>query len=131
MIWKEYPSNPRYQVSNNGWVYDNKRNCYQKFFINKDGYYSFGTKGKVYLVHRIVAETFLGMSNLQIHHINHDKLDNQIENLRYVTRKEHIELHPEIYFQKGHRKYSDTWFKLGNIPKNKKQVNVLNPDSNI
>lgn len=41
------------------------------------------------LVHRLVAEAFLGMSNgQQVAHWNGIKTDNRIENLRYVSQKE-------------------------------------------
>jgi hypothetical protein len=43
--------------------------------------------GKTFRVHRLVALTFLGESDLYVDHINHIKSDNRLENLRYVTPK--------------------------------------------
>ena len=46
------------------------------------------------LVHRLVAEAFLekpeGYDKVEIDHRNHNRLDNRIENLRWVTHKENM-----------------------------------------
>jgi len=57
-----------------------------------DGYYyiGFALNGKHYSrrVSRLIAEAFLGKSNLVINHKNCDKLDNRVENLEWVTLSE-------------------------------------------
>lgn len=43
---------------------------------------------KSFLVHRLIAEAFLGQSTLQINHKNGNKRDNRVENLEYCTALE-------------------------------------------
>ena len=46
---------------------------------------------KMKLVHRLVAEAFLGASDLQVNHKNFDKTDNRLSNLEWVTQSENIQ----------------------------------------
>jgi len=41
-------------------------------------------------VHRLIAETFLGDSKLDVNHKDGNKLNNNIKNLEYVTKSENI-----------------------------------------
>ena len=57
---------------------------------NTRGYLMVQIKGKDYKVHRLVAECYIPNpeNKKEIDHINRNKLDNRVENLRWVTRSE-------------------------------------------
>ena len=62
-----------------------------KFRKDKDGYFRFNTtidgRHKTLLVHRLMADTFLGKPEKfkVVDHIDRDKTNNRIENLRYAS----------------------------------------------
>lgn len=76
----------------------NKNNGHWKGGLsNSDGYLII-THGKEAgkLHHRKVMEEFLGRKLRKdeiVHHINHDRKDNRIQNLKIMTREEHINEH--------------------------------------
>jgi hypothetical protein len=110
-IWKDIPNyEGLYKISNFGNIkrYIKTQNKWKnkKITENKDGYYitslSKNGKKKVYLIHRLVAETFIPDKNkyklmlweekekidvekLQINHIDENKKNNFIGNLEWCT----------------------------------------------
>ena len=50
---------------------------------------------KTFQVHRLVAETFLPNADSlpEVHHLNHDRTDNRVENLKWVTSAEQKDEH--------------------------------------
>lgn len=65
-------------------------------YLDKNGYRLIMVDGKYEFEHRVVAAKFLGRplkSEEIIHHVNHDRLDNRVENLSIVTRSEHMLIH--------------------------------------
>lgn len=54
------------------------------------------TKNGYVLEHRIIMENYLGRileDNEVVHHLNHDKFDNRLENLQVLTHNKHSKLH--------------------------------------
>lgn len=93
--WKPSPIFPKhYVVSNNGEVKSLRTNKKLKPSIDKDGYaiYVLCESGKKITIkgHRLVAETYIPNREKKpcIDHINGDRKDNRVENLRWVTHKE-------------------------------------------
>lgn len=56
--------------------------------MRNDGYLQVRFMNKIHLIHRIVWEMFNGEipDGMQIDHINHERSDNRIQNLRMVTK---------------------------------------------
>lgn len=96
-----------YEISNLGRVRSldrvivDKKGVHQHFkgqfitpFLTKGGYYevmlSKNKVRRVFLLHRLVATHFLGEcpEGCEVDHINRDKTDNRLENLRYVSHVE-------------------------------------------
>lgn len=96
MIWKEYPKNKNYLVSNTGLI---KSKRYDKVLTPKDNWDGYKRiqiwdKGKCSMVgyHRVVAETFVDNPNSYniVNHIDGDKSNNHPDNLEWVTQKQNI-----------------------------------------
>jgi hypothetical protein len=70
------------------------KGCLMNIHKDKAGYctVNFHVKGKsiTKLVHRIVALSFLGYSELQVDHIDENKSNNQLDNLQYLTSQQNI-----------------------------------------
>jgi hypothetical protein len=72
----------------------------KKTYIDEKGYLRFKDSGK--LVHRWVAHKYIypkspkhGMpfGHYQVHHIDNNKLNNDVSNLQIVTERQHAEIH--------------------------------------
>lgn len=66
---------------------------FTKGCMNRGGYYRINYNGKQYMVHRLVAETFLDNPENKptVDHINRIPSDNRVCNLRWATYREQIE----------------------------------------
>jgi hypothetical protein len=97
-IWKQLVLNGQqynYEISNLGnvRVLDTKK----LMSLNKKGRYTscklaFNFKRKSYIIHRLVAMTFIENPNnlAYVNHINHDKYDNRVENLEWINHSDNV-----------------------------------------
>lgn len=101
--WKFMKDNNEYKISNYGDVYSIKSNIILKANLTHMGYnmirlYIKNVK-KDFLIHRLVYDTFKGIKDNKkfIDHIDRNKLNNHIDNLREVTGTENNKNRNVIY----------------------------------
>ena len=92
MEWKKITNFINYSISSDGEVRNDKTGRILKPHLGTSGYYQImmGRKQVPQYIHRIVAMEFISNTNNlpQVDHINGNKLDNRVENLRWVTVRE-------------------------------------------
>lgn len=112
--FKIIPFATRYEVSNFGNVRNIKTRRIIKASKITKGYMSLAifsdvhNKSVSFKVHRLVAETFLNKKKgLVIDHIDNDKSNNNLENLKYVTNRYNI-VKQKLYSSKGFVRNNNT-----------------------
>lgn len=147
-IWKDVPNyEGLYQVSNLGNVKSlpkkvNGKNLKEKLLTpckNSGGYlwvkFTVNKIEKSFSVHRLVAITFLGKSDLVVNHKDLNKLNNCLENLEYLTLRENN--HHYTYTLKKTSKFIGVmWDKnrnkwMAKIKKNGKSVHIGRFDNEL
>lgn len=83
---------PGYAVTKFGDVYRYHNGGWEKRKLqkDKDGYLELTIRGVHYKVHRLIYEAIIGKipSSLEVDHINRDRADNDISNIRLCSHKE-------------------------------------------
>lgn len=91
-MFKRY-RDTNYEVNECGVVMNRTTNKVVNGRLTKSGYLiiKLGRGGKSVFIHTMVADTFIRpvTEGLQVHHINHIKTDNRVENLEVLTIDEH------------------------------------------
>lgn len=97
VTYKRSEDFPGYVVGSNGTVYSLLRGKFIVPAIDKKEYMRISLMNKnssrgrsCIKLHRLVAKTFLGESNLQVNHIDKNKTNNSLCNLEYVTQSENL-----------------------------------------
>ena len=115
MNWKIIEERPNYSINEFGEIRNNKTGRILKSRVGTSGYMQImlGRKTTPLYVHRLVAKAFIpNKKNLpQVDHINGDKTDNIVSNLRWVTASQNC-------FGFGYD---------GRVENRKKKVRAFNP----
>lgn len=98
-MWKTLKEYSNYAISSTGNVKNTNTDRVLVSTVNRYGYLQIGLRQKgvrekkFFLIHRLVALYFIdsvpdNFDNLEVDHIDHNKTNNNIENLRLVTKVE-------------------------------------------
>lgn len=90
--WKKIEGFENYSVSTFGRIRNDKTGTIRKLQNYTNGYFSVRINGKNLLVHRLVAKAFVENPERKpvVDHLNGNRKDNRVENLRWVTTAENL-----------------------------------------
>lgn len=114
-IWKDITEYEGiYQISNLGRVKNTVTKEIKKQTDNGKGYKIVNlwkqNKGKMFYIHRLVAEAFIEntLNKPEVHHIDSDRSNNTVENLAWVTTKENNNLGKRIERMTKNKRWIET-----------------------
>jgi len=86
----EIPNIPNYLINKSGDIWSIRHNKIMKTCINKEGYVTIELNTKGYRLHRLLGLNFIPNpeNKPEIDHIDRNKQNNSLENLRWVTGSE-------------------------------------------
>lgn len=93
-VWRQVDGFSNYKVSSKGFLYNSVTGTMKNARISNRGYYSVdlyeGGKRTTCSIHRLLAEAFVKNPSGKkcVDHINNNRLDNNVSNLRWVTNQE-------------------------------------------
>ena len=95
MMFEELKIDPSYEIAKDQYPYIIRKKGKSKPIKpspNNTGYLQIRLSGKMYSLHRVIATQYLDNPNNynEVDHIDHDKSNNRIENLRYVSHSENV-----------------------------------------
>lgn len=104
----------------------NRKKAYDDYSVAADSRYLRIWKGRrrSELLHRYIAKKYFGeemVSGLVVHHIDGNRLNNEIENLRLMTNKEHMSLHSRQQSEKRKEKRRQEILLAGGNPEIEKK----------
>ena len=105
--FKPIPLFPQYLINKDGLVINTTNKRINAHSEMTKGYYQCSIKGKKYLVHRLIAMTFIPNpeNKEQVNHIDGDKKNNNIANLEWATSRENAD-HATALSLRHHRRIS-------------------------
>lgn len=127
IVFKPFPIDlggyeKNYKITNDGRVWSEYLKGFMKPFYSRGGYMrvkiNFGDRNKKYMVHRLVAMAFIPNKNpeiyTQVDHIDCNRTNNCVDNLRWVTPKENT-IHSIVSGERNVYKYKLTNIYTGEV----------------
>jgi hypothetical protein len=102
LIWRERPVE-HFKNQHRQRIFNSKYAAKKAGVINTAGYWVVGLNGKLFLGHRLIWIYHFGAEPEVIDHINHNRSDNRLENLREVSRALNSRnMNREVKAESGH-----------------------------